>query len=204
MANALKRGESCLRFANVKSGIKELLQSVPLGAVAYMDFKLVLLPESPQLPTSSQSRVGGPQGSQVQLTATNRQLADLSDVLTIDNLGNGPAIQIRDAWRCQDTIYANYTHVCYFQHTESRPVRFSNHIPVEGNIMTIWAREVSLQRYIITAPSDNIRLIIARSVEQAGRRRARSDSNREPTIKDMFKLLITSAASQLAQCQPRQ
>ena len=162
-----------------------------------MDFDLVLLPESTQLPASSQSRIGGPQGSQVRLTATNRQLAELPDVMAIDQMGNGPAIQIRDAWRCQDTMCSNYAHVCYFQRTESVLVRFSDHMPVEGNIVAIWAREVSLQRCTVEAPSDNVRLMIVRSHEQARRRRARSDSDGEPTIKDMFKLLIASAASQL-------
>ncbi|KAF1950561.1 hypothetical protein CC80DRAFT_229022 [Byssothecium circinans] len=75
-------------------------------------------------------------------------------------------------------------------------------MPVEGNIVAIWAREVSLQRCTVAAPSDNVRLMIARSREQAGRRRRRSDSDGEPTMKDMFKLLIASAASQLTQSQP--
>jgi hypothetical protein len=68
-------------------------------------------------------------------------------------------------------------------------------MPVEGNIVAIWAREVSLQRCTVAEPSDNVRLMIARSRGQAGRRRRRSDSNGEPIIKDMLKLLIASVAS---------
>lgn len=65
MANALKRGESYLRFANTNFDIKELLRAAPSGAVASMDFELLLLPKSTQLPASSQSGIDGSQGSQV-------------------------------------------------------------------------------------------------------------------------------------------
>ena len=53
------------------------------------------------------------QGSPPRLTATNRQLRDLPDVVALTAASEGPVIAIRDRWRCTDAYYANHSYVCW-------------------------------------------------------------------------------------------
>lgn len=130
-------------------------------------------------------------------------------------MSNGPAIQIQDRWKCQDSMCSNYSYVCWlliilsslnssfsfgssFSFSSSLQakaiLRFTNYLPVKGSIIFMQAREVTLGRSTISEPSNTIQLAIVKSQKAAtAKKRSR---NTEPTIRNLVKILVANIVSQ--------
>ncbi|KAI0616141.1 hypothetical protein TUN199_11871, partial [Pyrenophora tritici-repentis] len=115
-----------------------------------VDFELILaeIPgEQQPLPTV----VDGPR----RRTATVIQEEGLAGVIAAEQAGSGHAIAIRDRWRCTDTHCENYPYCCWMAPTARQPARFEDHLFVNGNIISMWARAITARRATYDEPSDD-------------------------------------------------
>ncbi|KAF7564287.1 hypothetical protein PtrM4_053180 [Pyrenophora tritici-repentis] len=116
-----------------------------------VDFELILaeIPgEQQPLPTV----VDGPR----RRTATVIQEEGLAGVIAAEQAGSGHAIAIRDRWRCTDTHCENYPYCCWMAPTARQPARFEDHLFVNGNIISMWARAITARRATYDEPSDDL------------------------------------------------
>ncbi|KAL5372399.1 hypothetical protein DPSP01_013532 [Paraphaeosphaeria sporulosa] len=146
LRQSLKRGDA-VGFGQVMENAWALKEAYI--EVIYVDFDVSLAVESPEMSPVSHERSSS-QG-QFRLTATQRQLQELPEVLAGHALAEGPSIGIRDKWRCQDTYCGNYPYGCWVQRKAGQPDRFENHCPMSSNIVAMWARKVALGRCLPTS-----------------------------------------------------
>jgi hypothetical protein len=136
LRQSLKRGQGGA-FVQVLEYAKHLRESHP---DVFIDFDATLTTEPVEvISPMGQQRSRGSSSSQsaVRLTATQRQLQELPEVLAGHAVTEGPVIAIRDRWRCQDTHCGNHPFTCWIQQTPGQPDRFENHFPINNGIISI-------------------------------------------------------------------
>ncbi|KAF2823607.1 hypothetical protein CC86DRAFT_447920 [Ophiobolus disseminans] len=160
-----------------------------------VDFDLMLVEELNEAPRAAVQVVG----SRARLvTATMIQEGGIASVLAAENAGSGMAIGIRDRWCCVDTHCKNYPYVCWLR--PGQQARFENHCPVNGNIIAMWARDISKQLATYDEPSDDVRLAILRARDRAEHEKAhrqRSPNSGDNDIRSLTKLLVVGQLNQL-------
>ncbi|KAI1681771.1 hypothetical protein KJE20_08642 [Pyrenophora tritici-repentis] len=166
-----------------------------------VDFELILaeIPgEQQPLPTV----VDGPR----RRTATVIQEEGLAGVIAAEQAGSGHAIAIRDRWRCTDTHCENYPYCCWMAPTARQPARFEDHLFVNGNIISMWARVITARRATYDEPSDDVRLAILRAKDlrvHEKTRKLRAAGDGDDDIKSLTKLLIVGQLERMNR-QPQQ
>ncbi|KAA8618936.1 hypothetical protein PtrV1_08365 [Pyrenophora tritici-repentis] len=166
-----------------------------------VDFELILaeIPgEQQPLPTV----VDGPR----RRTATVIQEEGLAGVIAAEQAGSGHAIAIRDRWRCTDTHCENYPYCCWMAPTARQPARFEDHLFVNGNIISMWARAITARRATYDEPSDDVRLAILRAKDlrvHEKTRKLRAAGDGDDDIKSLTKLLIVGQLERMNR-QPQQ
>ncbi|KAA8621033.1 hypothetical protein PtrV1_05534 [Pyrenophora tritici-repentis] len=166
-----------------------------------VDFELILaeIPgEQQPLPTV----VDGPR----RRTATVIQEEGLAGVIAAEQAGSGHAIAIRDRWRCTDTHRENYPYCCWMAPTARQPARFEDHLFVNGNIISMWARAITARRATYDEPSDDVRLAILRAKDlrvHEKTRKLRAAGDGDDDIKSLTKLLIVGQLERMNR-QPQQ
>ncbi|KAF7565906.1 hypothetical protein PtrM4_053400 [Pyrenophora tritici-repentis] len=129
----------------------------------------------------------------------------LSTVL-VDAPQRGHAIAIRDRWRCTDTHCENYPYCCWMAPTARQPARFEDHLFVNGNIISMWARAITARRATYDEPSDDVRLAILRAKDlrvHEKTRKLRAAGDGDDDIKSLTKLLIVGQLERMNR-QPQQ
>ncbi|KAF9728394.1 hypothetical protein PMIN01_13527 [Paraphaeosphaeria minitans] len=207
LRQSLERGEGA-GFMQVIEYAQHLKES-SIDAT-YVDFEATLGTESVEVisPIGQQrSRGSSSSKGQVRLTATQRQLQELPEILAGHAVADGPSIAIRDKWRCQDTHCGNYPYVCWIQRTAGQPDRFENHYPISSNVVAMWARNVTLGKCSVNEPDDIIRVALRTSRELAAKEKAKEKAQQSSTpafTADSFMSAIAASAlsvSQLAHSQ---
>ncbi|KAI1686713.1 DUF1682 multi-domain protein [Pyrenophora tritici-repentis] len=166
-----------------------------------VDFELILaeIPgEQQPLPTV----VDGPR----RRTATVIQEEGLAGVIAAEQAGSGHAVAIRDRWRCTDTHCENYPYCCWMAPTARQPARFEDHLFVNGNIISMWARAITARRATYDEPSDDVRLAILRAKDlrvHEKTRKLRAAGDGDDDIKSLTKLLIVGQLERMNR-QPQQ
>ncbi|KAG9382458.1 hypothetical protein A1F94_006379 [Pyrenophora tritici-repentis] len=166
-----------------------------------VDFELILaeIPgEQQPLPTV----VDGPR----RRTATVIQEEGLAGVIAAEQAGSGHAIAIRDRWRCTDTHCENYPYCCWMAPTARQPARFEDHLFVNDNIISMWARAITARRATYDEPSDDVRLAILRAKDlrvHEKTRKLRAAGDGDDDIKSLTKLLIVGQLERMNR-QPQQ
>jgi hypothetical protein len=139
-------------------------------------------------------------------TATTIQEDGIAGALAAERAGSGYAIGIRDRWRCIDSHCSNHPYTCWLR--PGQPTRFENHYPVNGNIIAMWARDLSSRKATYDEPSDDVKLAILRQKDQAihnkirrrkhrARGSSKSNSSGDEDIKSLTKLLIVGQINQM-------
>jgi hypothetical protein len=208
LRQSLKRGQGG-PFVQVLEYAKNLRESHPDVVI---DWDATLTTEAVEvISPMGQQRSRGSSSSQsaIRLTATQRQLQELPEVLAGHAVTEGPAIAIRDQWRCMDTSCANHPFACWIQRTPGQPDRFENHFPINNGIISMWSRNIALRRCTVEEPDDSIRLALRTSRELAAKEREKSKSKAQQSSTpafnaDSFMSAIAASAlsvSQLAHTQ---
>ncbi|KAG9377546.1 hypothetical protein A1F94_011949 [Pyrenophora tritici-repentis] len=157
-----------------------------------VDFELILaeIPgEQQPLPTV----VDGPR----RRTATVIQEEGLAGVIAAEQAGSGHAIAIRDRWRCTDTHCENYPYCCWMAPTARQPARFEDHLFVNGNIISMWARAITARRATYDEPSDDVRLAILRAKDlrlERMNRQPQQESNLQAAAPTITRAEVSSAS----------
>ncbi|KAG9380667.1 hypothetical protein A1F94_007987 [Pyrenophora tritici-repentis] len=123
-----------------------------------------------------------------------------------EQAGSGHAIAIRDRWRCTDTHCENYPYCCWMAPTARQPARFEDHLFVNGNIISMWARAITARRATYDEPSDDVRLAILRAKDlrvHEKTRKLRAAGDGDDDIKSLTKLLIVGQLERMNR-QPQQ
>ncbi|KAG9388991.1 hypothetical protein A1F94_001884 [Pyrenophora tritici-repentis] len=139
-------------------------------------------------------------------TATVIQEEGLAGVIAAEQAGSGHAIAIRDRWRCTDTHCENYPYCCWMAPTARQPARFEDHLFVNGNIISMWARAITARRATYDEPSDDVRLAILRAKDlrvHEKTRKLRAAGDGDDDIKSLTKLLIVGQLERMNR-QPQQ
>ncbi|KAG9382839.1 hypothetical protein A1F94_006760 [Pyrenophora tritici-repentis] len=130
----------------------------------------------------------------------------LAGVIAAEQAGSGHAIAIRDRWRCTDTHCENYPYCCWMAPTARQPARFEDHLFVNGNIISMWARAITARRATYDEPSDDVRLAILRAKDlrvHEKTRKLRAAGDGDDDIKSLTKLLIVGQLERMNR-QPQQ
>ncbi|KAG9387317.1 hypothetical protein A1F94_000209 [Pyrenophora tritici-repentis] len=146
-------------------------------------------PEQQPLPTV----VDGPR----RRTATVIQEEGLAGVIAAEQAGSGHAIAIRDRWRCTDTHCENYPYCCWMAPTARQPARFEDHLFVNGNIISMWARAITARRATYDEPSDDVRLAILRAKDlrlERMNRQPQQESNLQAAAPTITRAEVSSAS----------
>ncbi|KAG9380010.1 hypothetical protein A1F94_008905 [Pyrenophora tritici-repentis] len=156
-----------------------------------VDFELILaeIPGQQPLPTV----VDGPR----RRTATVIQEEGLAGVIAAEQAGSGHAIAIRDRWRCTDTHCENYPYCCWMAPTARQPARFEDHLFVNGNIISMWARAITARRATYDEPSDDVRLAILRAKDlrlERMNRQPQQESNLQAAAPTITRAEVSSAS----------
>ncbi|CAG5158201.1 uncharacterized protein ALTATR162_LOCUS5035 [Alternaria atra] len=182
-------------------GFKDLVKGVDVNSTepVYVDFDLILADNKP-VQAARPAPAAAPARAR---TATVIQEEGLAGVVAAEQAGSGWAMAIRDQWRCQDANCGNHPYVCWLPRTPGQPDRFEKHLPVNGNIIAMWARELAGGTGSVHNPSDDVRLAIVRAKDRAdaekSRRRGAVDSGGggDNEIASLTKLLIVNQLKQL-------
>jgi hypothetical protein len=196
LIKALRR-DDLVKWENLHAAVKVVAEECNYGKVS-VDFDLTLeetpLPSPPGAAAPSAS-----QNPRPRQTATQRQLDSLGEVVAAERAGNGVAIDIRDEWRCKDSLCDNYRYTCWMARMPGQLDRVEKHLPVNGNIVAIWAKEVEREQATIAEPSDNVRLAILRAKDDADRAKAKRRAPDEGS--ELDKLLKVMLVSQMTRAQ---
>lgn len=138
-----------------------------------VDFNLILAKEAAapasqpaSQPTASQQPVP-PRLSQPRArTATIIQEDGLLGVVAAEQMAAGPALVIKDQWRCEDRDCRNYPYVCWLPRT-GQPARWESHYPVNANIIAMWAKAITERQCTVSEPNDRIKSAIMRARERS-------------------------------------
>jgi hypothetical protein len=125
------------------------------------------------------------------VTATMIQEDGIASALAAERAGSGHAIAIRDRWHCLDGHCSNYPYTCWLRPGQQE--RFENHLPVNSNIIAMWARAINYRTATYDEPSDDVRLAILRAkdhAEHAKNQKRLAVSEGDEDIKSLTKLLI--------------
>ncbi|KAF1947567.1 hypothetical protein EJ02DRAFT_333557, partial [Clathrospora elynae] len=206
---------NCTKFSNWYK-FKELVELVYINANGYVhvDFDcdglgpyidLMLLEEAALAQTRAVPLLSGARARPA--TATMIQENVIAGVLAAEQAGTGWAIAIQDQWRCPDTNCGNHPYTCWISHTPGQPDCFEKQLPVNGNIIKIWARGIDAQLCTVLEPSDNVRLALVRAKDcieldkQKRRVSSRGEGEGDGNIAALTKLLIVGQLKQLSQAQ---
>lgn len=141
-----------------------------------VDFNLILTKHVEPVQVSqpvSQPASQPPRSSQPRArTATIIQEDGLLGVVAAEQMAAGPALVIKDQWRCEDRDCRNYPYVCWLPRT-GQPNRWENHYPVNANIIAMWAKAISERQCTVQEPNDRIRVAIMRARERGEIERVR-------------------------------
>ncbi|KAG9382133.1 hypothetical protein A1F94_007787 [Pyrenophora tritici-repentis] len=114
-----------------------------------------------------------------------------------EQAGSGHAIAIRDRWRCTDTHCENYPYCCWMAPTARQPARFEDHLFVNGNIISMWARAITARRATYDEPSDDVRLAILRAKDlrlERMNRQPQQESNLQAAAPTITRAEVSSAS----------
>jgi hypothetical protein len=164
----------------------------------HVDFDLILrdfLEEQPprpsQRPLSQVSRARP-------VTATMFQEHGIDAALAAERAGSGYAIGIRDRWRCEAEHCSNYPYTCWLP--PDKPERFEYHLPINGNTIARWARDITAQLATFDEPSDDVVLAIKRAKDRAEHEKAvrrRAGGEADDDLKSLTKLLVVGQLQQM-------
>ncbi|KAG9388920.1 hypothetical protein A1F94_001813 [Pyrenophora tritici-repentis] len=115
----------------------------------------------------------------------------------VDAPQRGHAIAIRDRWRCTDTHCENYPYCCWMAPTARQPARFEDHLFVNGNIISMWARAITARRATYDEPSDDVRLAILRAKDlrlERMNRQPQQESNLQAAAPTITRAEVSSAS----------
>ena len=180
---------------------KDLVKGVDVNSTepVHVDFDLILADNTP-VQAARPAPAAAPARAR---TATVIQEEGLAGVVAAEQAGSGWAMAIRDQWRCQDANCGNHPYVCWLPRTPGQPDRFEKHLPVNGNIIAMWARELAGGTGSVRDPSDNVRLAIVRAKDRANAKKSRrrgavnSSGGSNNEIASLTKLLIVNQLKQL-------
>lgn len=134
----------------------------------------------------------------------------LAEVVSNERSATGVAIGIKDYWRCNEGGCSNNTMTCWRRPIEGREIdRGEEHYKVNGNNISLWAREVADGKCTIQRPSESVRLalMLAKDRSETEKRRKRSKvspSSSSCSIEGLTKVILASALAQMRaphQCQ---
>ena len=177
--------------------LKELVKAIDEAANEYIhvDFDLMLAEELNEAPRAA---IIGASARARPVTATMIQEDGIAGVLAAERAGGGHAIGLRDRWRCIDKHCSNFPYSCWLR--PGTVSRFENHLPINGNIIAIWARDIHNRVATYDDLTDDVKLAILRQKDRADHeknRRKRSNrggnnsgSSGDEDIKSLTKLLI--------------
>ncbi|KAF1937837.1 hypothetical protein EJ02DRAFT_505784 [Clathrospora elynae] len=183
---------------------QKLVKLVDINAYepVHVDFDLILREEvAAEQPQAAPLVDGGRRARPV--TATMIQEQGIASVVAAEQAGSGWAIAIRDQWRCTDTSCGNHRYTCWLPRTPGQPDRFEKHLPVNGNIIAMWARAIDRRVCTLDEPSDNVRLALVRAKDRAEleKLKRQGGEDRDDDIASLTKLLIVGQLKQLTQSQ---
>lgn len=166
------------------------------GDLVHVDFDLLLSEMLNSAPAATPA-AGGSRARPI--TATMIQEDGIASTLTAERAGSGHAIGLRDRWRCIDSYCKNHPYCCWLR--PGQQARFENHLPVNGNIVAMWARDIHNRKATYDEPSDDVKLAILRAKDRADheksqRRRAPEEGGGDD-IKSLTKLLIVGQLNQM-------
>lgn len=169
------------------------------------DFDLVLKDvEVPQLVAQSASQVTARGvGSRRTGVVTAIMEEGLASVVTDERCATGSAIGIRDYWRCSDDGCPNKPIVCWIRRIPRRQIdRPEEHFPVNGNIISQWARAIARGECTIEEPSEQIKFAVISAKdrsdhEKSRRRRKVSPASSNSSIESLTKAILVSHLAQL-------
>ncbi|KAG9388341.1 hypothetical protein A1F94_001233 [Pyrenophora tritici-repentis] len=165
-----------------------------------VDFELILA----EIPGAAAVANGCRRSSSTHRNGDSR--GGLAGVIAAEQAGSGHAIAIRDRWRCTDTHCENYPYCCWMAPTARQPARFEDHLFVNGNIISMWARAITARRATYDEPSDDVRLAILRAKDlrvHEKTRKLRAAGDGDDDIKSLTKLLIVGQLERMNR-QPQQ
>ncbi|KAG9380241.1 hypothetical protein A1F94_009136 [Pyrenophora tritici-repentis] len=165
-----------------------------------VDFELILA----EIPGAAAVANGCRRSSSTHRNGDSR--GGLAGVTAAEQAGSGHAIAIRDRWRCTDTHCENYPYCCWMAPTARQPARFEDHLFVNGNIISMWARAITARRATYDEPSDDVRLAILRAKDlrvHEKTRKLRAAGDGDDDIKSLTKLLIVGQLERMNR-QPQQ
>jgi hypothetical protein len=196
---ALRRGDLEDWYA-----LKELVKAIDEAANKYIhvDFDLMLTEELNEAPRAA---IIGASARARAVTATMIQEDGIAGVLAAERAGGGHAIGLRDRWRCIDKHCSNFPYSCWLR--PGTASRFENHLPINGNIIAIWARDIHSRVATYDDPTDDVKLAILRQKDRADHEKNRrkrssrggnnSGSSGDEDIKSLTKLLIVGQLNQM-------
>jgi hypothetical protein len=191
--------------------LRTLVEAIDEAANEYihLDFDLIL---NEALNEASRAAVIGANPRARPVTATMIQEDGIAGVLAAERAGGGHAIGLRDRWRCIDNHCSNYPYSCWLRPETAS--RFENHLPINGNIIAIWARDIHNRVATYDDPTDDVKLAILRQKDRADheknrrKRNSRGGSNgrssSDDDIKSLTKLLIVGQLNQMNREPPRE
>jgi hypothetical protein len=173
---------------------KDLVKGVDVNSTepVHVDFDLILADNTPVQAARSAPAVAPARARM----ATEIQEEGLAGVVAAEQAGSGWAMAIQDQWRCQDANCGNHPYVCWLPRTLGQPDRFKKHLPVNGNIIAMWARELAGGTGSVHDPSDDVRLAIVRAKDRDDAVNGGGGGDNE--IASLTKLLIVNQLKQLA------
>jgi hypothetical protein len=184
--------------------LSDLVKAIDEAANEYIhiDFDLILAEDLNEAPRAAIISAGARARP---VTATMIQEDGIAGVLAAERAGGGHAIGLRDRWRCIDNHCGNYPYSCWLR--PGTASRFENHLPINGNIIAIWARDIHNRVATYDEPTDDVKLAILRQKDRADhdknrrKRSSRGGSNgrnsSDEDIKSLTKLLIVGQLNQM-------
>ncbi|KAG9382395.1 hypothetical protein A1F94_006316 [Pyrenophora tritici-repentis] len=156
-----------------------------------VDFELILA----EIPGAAAVANGCRRSSSTHRNGDSR--GGLAGVIAAEQAGSGHAIAIRDRWRCTDTHCENYPYCCWMAPTARQPARFEDHLFVNGNIISMWARAITARRATYDEPSDDVRLAILRAKDlrlERMNRQPQQESNLQAAAPTITRAEVSSAS----------
>ncbi|KAH0562442.1 hypothetical protein GP486_002867 [Trichoglossum hirsutum] len=139
-------------------------------------------------------------------TATQRQLAELPDILQIEATMGNSMPQVADYWTCLNSQCRNKGKTCWVN--KPRPETRDNaaeHYPVSGEIFRRWSREIADKLSTVEQPSQQIIVLLVNWRERDRKKSAQTRQTSRPaddissTTNQLLQTLIATQTQQLAQ-----
>ncbi|KAI9769798.1 MAG: hypothetical protein M1840_003792 [Geoglossum simile] len=139
-------------------------------------------------------------------TATQRQIAELPDILQSETNAGNSMPQVADFWTCLNGQCRNKGKTCWIN--KSRPGIRDNaaeHYPVPGEIFRRWSREIADNLSTVEQPSQQIIVLLVNWRERERKKNAQTQQIPRPaeditsTTNQLLQTLIAAQTQQLTQ-----